>query len=101
MENQTKSNNLDTLQSKSVGTWGKMFYVFFSPSQTFQTINRKPNWLLPLLMLLIAMVVYQLMIVPVRINDAKEKIRNNPNLSAEQIEMGLKNVEKFSEGPMF
>lgn len=56
---------------------------------------------MPLLIVLMVTSVYQFLIAPIRISDAKERIRNNPNLSAEQIEKGLASIEQLKEGPEF
>jgi Yip1 domain len=38
---------------ESVNSFGRIFGVLFSPKETFQSIARKPNWLLPLVVVLL------------------------------------------------
>jgi hypothetical protein len=82
-----------------MGALKKSLYVFFSPTRAFERINARPNWLLPLLLVLAVTIAYQLLVVSVRIGDTKDAVRNNPNLSTEQIDMALENIEKMTEGP--
>ena len=100
IESTDKENQVESGEYR-MGTFARMLNVFFSPSRTFISVNQRPNWVVPLLFVLAAVLVFQMLITPVKIKEAKENIRNNPDLTSEQIEMGLERIEQFSEGPEF
>jgi len=84
-----------------MGTLAKIYNVLLSPSKTFQSINQEPTWFVPFLFVLAAVLVFQILVVPVRIKDAKERITNNLNLTPSQVEMGLERIEEFERSPAF
>jgi hypothetical protein len=99
MASETNESTLNYSEDHRMGALKKALCVFFSPARAFESINAKPNWLFPLLLVLAVTIVYQLLVVPIRIADTKDAVKSNPSLSAEQIDVALENIEKMTESP--
>ncbi len=67
--------------------FGRMIGVLFSPDETFASIARKPDWVVPLVVLLVISLVSGMILSP-RVDwaaPAREAMESNQNASAEQI----------------
>jgi hypothetical protein len=71
---------------KEMGALSRIVGIFTSPRETFESIDRKPTWLVPFLIIVILMVVRQFLIMDIGIQDqlAMMEARDVP---AERIEM--------------
>jgi hypothetical protein len=68
--------------------FARMIGVLFSPDETFASIARKPDWVVPLIVLMVISLVSGLILSP-RVDwaaPAREAMEQNPNASPEQVE---------------
>jgi len=72
--------------AKEMGPWGRAIGVFISPRETFESIDRKPTWLVPFLIVVIASMVLQLLVLDIGIQDRLDTMRAQ-ELPDERIEI--------------
>ena len=68
-----------------MGPWGRAIGVFISPRETFESIDRKPTWLVPFLIVVIASIILQLLVLDIGIQD-RLAMMEAQELSAERLE---------------
>lgn len=68
------------------GFWAKFGNIFASPTRTFEALDKKPSWIVPLLILIILAAVINQLSFPVIIDAQMERFRSNPDISAAQLE---------------
>ena len=100
MEEQTDTQ--EAQQTQEMGVVQRMVGVFFSPGETFASVNRlasHKDWLIPLLLLiLVGQVTLQFtmpLIKEMSITQVRKQMEKNENLSEEQREKAVQNIEKF------
>jgi hypothetical protein len=82
------SERIETGENEqTMGFWGKLGNIFGSPTKTFEVLEKKPTWILPLGLLIVVSVILTQLAFPIIINAQLEGLRNNPNLTPEQIEL--------------
>jgi hypothetical protein len=74
-------------KERKLGFWGRLGNIFASPARTFEAIDQKPTWILPLGLLIVVSVILTQLAFPIIMNAQLENLRNNPNLTQEQIEL--------------
>lgn len=72
---------------QTMGFWAKLGNIFASPTKAFEAIDRKPTWILPLGLLIVVSVILTQLAFPIIMNAQLENLRNNPNLTPEQIQL--------------
>jgi len=100
MEEQTGTQ--ETQQAQEMGVVQRMVGVFFSPGETFASVNRlasHKDWLIPLLLLiLVGQVSLQFtmpLIKEMSVTQMRKQMEKSGNLSEEQIENRIQGMEKF------
>jgi hypothetical protein len=80
---------------KEMGAVARIIGIFSSPKETFQSIDRKPTWLVPFIITIIFVTVYQFVTMDIGMADrmAMMEARGTP---AEQMQM----AEQQMAGPM-
>jgi hypothetical protein len=76
--------------------WG----VFFEPGKTFAALDRTPTWLFPVIVLIVIVVVSSVLVAPFRMQEAVDKINQNPRLSAQQKEEIIDRMEEQQTKPV-
>jgi hypothetical protein len=61
--------------AKEMGPGGRAIGVFISPRETFESIDRKPTWLVPFLVVIIASIILQLLVLDIGIQDRLDTMR--------------------------
>ena len=87
MEKSLNSGTEAVVVEQNMGFWAKFGNIFASPTKTFEAIDRKPTWILPLGLLIVVSVILTQLAFPIIMNAQLENLRNNPNLTSEQIEL--------------
>ncbi len=72
--------------AKEMGPWGRIIGVFISPRETFESIDRKPTWLVPFIIVVIASIILQLLVLDIGIQDRLDTMRAQ-ELPDERIEI--------------
>jgi Yip1 domain len=85
----------------SIGTFGRLTGVFFSPKATFEDIVRKPSWVAPVVLLtvlslLVSVAINQRVNWREFMNQQIEKSPSAANMSAEQKEQRMEGGAKIS-----
>ncbi len=78
----------------------RMFGVFFSPQKTMESINHKPGWVVPLIVILLATVILSVISMPVTIPYQLEKQRTameERGMSDEEIDQALEMSAKITK----
>ncbi len=87
--------NGETTTGREMGVFGKIIGIFTSPRETFESIDRKPSWLVPFIINLVFVVVLQYLVMDIAIKD-RVAIMRAKNVPAEQMEV----MESRMQGPM-
>ncbi len=86
--------NGETTPVREMGVFGRIIGIFTSPRETFESIDRKPTWLVPFIINLVFVIVLQYLVMDIAIKDqiATMKARDLP---AEQMQV----IESRMQGP--
>jgi len=102
----SEMNSIETTGSQQeLNTIQRMFGVFFSPKKTFEDIDRKPDWVVPFVVILVIMVVFTIVTMPItlpeRMEIQREKMEER-GMSDEQIDAAMATGEKIGKimGPI-
>lgn len=80
---------------KEMGVFGRIVGIFSSPKETFESIDRKPTWLVPFIIVTLFAILSQLIVLDIGIADRMEIMRAQ-EMSAQQLEA----AEAQMAGPM-
>ena len=88
-----------------LGTFAKISNVFFAPQKTFASIDRKPDWIIPLAIVLIITLLFTVVIMPIAIPEQMSKQRakmEERGMSPEEIDRAMEIGEKAGKiaGPI-
>ncbi|MFH1686125.1 MAG: YIP1 family protein [bacterium] len=67
--------------------------VFIEPSESFRSLAAKPRWLVPLLVIIVAVFGQLLVTNEIRMDDLEKQVRSNPTYSSEEVQRRLGNIE--------
>ncbi|MBN1779829.1 YIP1 family protein [bacterium] len=81
--------------NQPMGVFDRIVGIFTSPTETFQSIAKKPAWWIPFVISLVIAVGLQLWLMDIGMKDQIDKM-NAKNIPQEQIEM----AQKQMQGPM-
>ena len=87
--------NTEGTSVKEMGPIGRIVGIFSSPRETFESIDKKPTWLVPFLVILMITIVLQLLVMDIAIKDrlAAMEVQDIP---AERFEA----AQSQMEGPL-
>lgn len=85
----------ETAETKEIGTMGRIVGILTAPRETLESINQKPNWIVPFLIGLICFLIFQFstMDIQTQYQIAKLEARDLPT---EQVELAKTQMQ----GPM-
>jgi hypothetical protein len=84
-------------QSNESGPISRMIGVFFSPQKTFESIGRKPDWLIPFIVILVLALVSVYFMQPVIMSESLQKQQEKMEergMSAEQMDVATEQAQK-------
>jgi len=93
MEDQTLKPQEMNYATDEMGFGSRFINIFANPLKTFESLNRRSTWLVPVLILILLSFVIGLAVYPIAIKSQMEIFRNNPNISAEQFEVIRQQIE--------
>jgi hypothetical protein len=99
-----EQNELTTSQAPEMGLFSRIIGIFFSPGKTFQDIQRKPNWLVPAIILVVISLGFVYLTKPIILKDAQTQALaqiEKQNLSEDQTEQALARAEKMTSIMIF
>lgn len=87
------------------GTFEKIYNVFFAPRKTFESIDRKPDWLIPMVIVVAIAVLFTIIIMPIALPQQMEKQREKMEergMAAEEIDRAMAMGERIGKtvGPI-
>ncbi|MBN1154531.1 YIP1 family protein [candidate division KSB1 bacterium] len=93
------------LTGKEMSTINRIFNIFVSPRTTFESIDRKPDWFIPILIFVIITTIVSFFIMPIALDQQFEQQRikmQERGMSDEEIETALTMGRKYAEkiGPI-
>ena len=89
-----------TTETKDIGLVQRIIGVFVSPGETFAQLDRKPDWLVPLILLVITAVVSVYFILPITLPEHMEMQRQKmieQGVPSAQIEKAMEIGEQFGK----
>ncbi len=102
MEEQSVNPNLteSVPETKNLNVMQRIIGVFVSPGSTFAHLDRKPDWLIPLILIIIATVIFTYFIMPIALPEQMELQRQkmlDMGMSQEQIETNMAVGERIGK----
>jgi len=85
----------EVTKTNEMGIGGKIIGIFTSPREAFEAIDQKPNWLVPYILIILAVLVMQYLTLDIQISD-QMKMLEARDMTAEQIEA----AQSQASGPM-
>ena len=86
--------------SKDLSIVQKMIGVFFTPKETFEAIDRKPDWVAPLLVIIILTLIFSMITMPITMPEQMEKQREKMEergMADDQIDQAMATGEKMGK----
>lgn len=80
-------------QTRTRSVWAVMADVFIEPSRAFKTTAGKPRWLVPFVIIVLAVFGQLLVTNEIRMDDLARQIRNNQTMAPEEAARRLANIE--------
>jgi hypothetical protein len=93
METAQEFNNAPTEQLDEMSFFQRFGNIFANPRKAFESIDRRPTWLWPLLLVMVLTAVTTQIMFPVTMQAQLDNLRNNPDVSAEQLQA----IEQYSQ----
>lgn len=92
-------------QHQNMNAMQRIFGVFFSPKNTFQDIDRKPTWVVPVALILAIVVAFTIITMPITMPEQMEKQREKMlerGMGDDQIDQIMASQEKIGKfiGPV-
>ena len=87
MEEQTLKSKDATLQTDEMGFGSRFINIFVNPQKTFESLNRRPTWLVPMILVMLLVAITTQITFPIIMDAQMESLRNNPNISPEQLKV--------------
>jgi hypothetical protein len=89
--------NTETDSIKETGALSKVVGIFTSPRETFKSIDQKPTWLVPFLIVVILSVVMQFLVMDIGMKDqiARMEARNTPAAQIEAMQSRMEGPWKY------
>jgi len=96
----------EVLRKPELSVLTKIANIFFSPRATFLSINQKPDWIIPMTIVLIVILFFIIATLPISMPQQLEKMRlqqEEKGLSPEQTQQVMELGEKYGKriGPVF
>jgi hypothetical protein len=74
-------------QEQTIGFWVKLGNIFASPTKTFEALDKRPTWIVPILILILVTAVINQISFPIIMDAQLERFRSNPDIPPEQLEL--------------
>jgi hypothetical protein len=96
--------------SPSMSLWERFINIFVSPTETFQSVRKKPVWWLPFIIVVVISILSQVMIFDIIKSDRQRAMIasfEKRGMSQQQIDDTMKQIEKspfaffVNAGPIF
>lgn len=78
--------NPETTAPKEMGTLEKIVSIFVSPTETFKSLDRKPDWVIPFVIILILTLGMQYLTLDIQIKDRLAMMEAQGGLTDEQFQ---------------
>ncbi|NIR48748.1 YIP1 family protein [candidate division KSB1 bacterium] len=76
----------------------KVVGIFTSPRETFESINERPSWLIPYIIVVVISLVSGFLVTDIAIQDQISRIEANPNISQDRAEAIIGRIEEQATG---
>lgn len=86
-----------TPETEAASIWSLMVNVLVEPARTFSQLRQKPRWVVPFLVLLVAVVLASILMSPYVAEMQMDALRQNPNMTQEQQDAAV----QFMKSPIF
>jgi len=87
MDDQIQDQVMTADNSVELGFWGNFTNIFANPRRTFESLDKRPTWLMPMLILILVTVITTQIAFPILMKAQMEMLRNNPNIAPEQLQV--------------
>ncbi|MBN2103806.1 YIP1 family protein [bacterium] len=79
--------------SKSMGVFGRIGNIFMSPEETFESVEQRPLWWVPLILVIIVAIGAQIWLMDIYVDYQKQKVEANKFMTQEQIKAAKARIE--------
>jgi hypothetical protein len=90
----------DKMEEKDLSIVQKAIGVFFSPNESFQVIDRKPDWIFPLVVIIILTLVFTMITLPYTLPEQMQKQRaklEERGMADDDIDRAMETGEKMGK----
>lgn len=86
-------------EAKGLGVFGRIIGIFTSPKEAFHDINKKPDWLIPFIILIAVVVVVQFVLMDIGVADqiAKMEASDMPEAQLEMARNQMQGPLKYAQ----
>jgi hypothetical protein len=87
----------EAIVTKEMGVIGRIIGVFASPKETFESIDRKPTWLVPFIIIVLVVIAMQFLVMDIGMRDqiAKMEARGTPQEQLDQIQKSMAGPTRY------
>lgn len=68
-----------------LGFGGKLINIFTNPTKTFQELDQRPTWIMPMLIVVLLVIISTQISFPIIMDAQLDRLRSNPNITPEQL----------------
>jgi hypothetical protein len=87
-------------QAPRMNALQKTWNMYFAPSKTFFALEQRPTWIFPVAVLIIIVIITSVLIADFKIQEARQRINENPQLTAQQKEEIFERMEEQQAKPI-
>jgi len=105
MSDINSNSQASSISPQQLNAVQRVFGVFFSPRKTFEDIDRKPDWVVPMVIVVVIAVLFTVIIMPIALPQQMEKQQakmEERGMSQEEIDRAVEMGEKIGKivGPI-
>jgi hypothetical protein len=82
-------------EKKEMGPIGRLIGIYISPKETFESIDRKPTWLIPFVILVVVVLAFQMLTMDIQL-DYRLQMMEAQGVPSERIDL----AQQQMQGPM-
>jgi hypothetical protein len=87
-------------EAPRMGPFQRLWGVLAQPGKTFVSIDQRPTWLFPVIVLILVAIISSVLVADYRIQEARQKIAQNSQLTPEQREQIYERMDEQQSKPI-
>jgi hypothetical protein len=86
-EQMTSQTDEPSVPTEDSGFWNKFINIFVNPQKAFEVLDRRPTWLVPMLIVIVLVLITTQLTFPLLMEAQLDRFKENPDISREQMEL--------------